>query len=387
MRKVCVVTGTRAEYGLLYSTMKKLQYDTSIKLQLCITGMHLSPEFGMTYKKIEEDGFTVDYKVESLLSSDSSQGISKSIGLGINGFSDAFEYLNPDLLLVLGDRYEVLSAVISAMCHQIPVAHCHGGESTEGLMDESIRHSITKMSHIHFTSTEQFKNRVIQLGESPKRVFNVGALGIENINRMKLLKKKQLETVLGRTFSKINVIVTFHPVTLEDNTSKTKFKNLLDAVDDFNDIFIIFTYPNSDKNGRVIIKMIDKYVDKNSTKSQKYSSMGQLNYLSTLKHFDLVIGNSSSGLIEAPSFKTPTINLGDRQRGRILAKSVISCGTSKEEIIESMNRGLSKKFKDSLITMENPYGNKNASNQILSKLKSVKIDSILKKRFHNTDLK
>ena len=273
------------------------------------------------------------------------------------------------------------------MCHQIPVAHCHGGEATEGLIDESIRHSITKMSHIHFTSTDEYMKRVIQLGESPERVFNCGALGIENINRLKLLNKKDFENIIGRSLSRVNIIVTFHPVTLENNTSKTNFSNLLDAISKFKDSFVIFTYPNSDKNGRIIIKMIDKYVSKNSVKSVAFFSMGQLNYLSALRHMDLVIGNSSSGLIEAPSFKTPTINIGDRQRGRIMAKSVISCGTAKEEIVESINRGLSKQFKDSLISMKNPYGEKNASNQILLKLKSIKIDNLLKKRFYNIDFK
>lgn len=387
MRKICVVTGTRAEYGLLYWTLNKLQNDNFFRLQICVTGMHLSPEFGMTYKKIEDDGFKIDYKVESLLSSDSSQGISKSIGIGINGFSDAFEYLKPDIILVLGDRYEVLSAVISAMCHQIPVAHCHGGEATEGLMDESIRHSITKMSHLHFTSTDEYRNRVIQLGESPKTVFNYGALGIENIYRLKLLNKKQFEVILGRRLSKINIIVTFHPVTLENNTSKTNFKNILNAIDEFEDMFIIFTYPNSDKNGRIISKMIDKYVNKNSLKSRAYLSMGQLNYLSALKYVDLVIGNSSSGLIEAPSFKTPTINIGDRQRGRIMPESVISCGTSKKEIVKSIVKGLSVEFKNEISSIKNPYEHKNTSNKIASKLKSINIDNLLKKKFHNIDLK
>ena len=383
MRKICVITGTRAEYGLLYWTLKVLQKDKLIELQICVTGMHLSPEFGMTFKEIEKDGFKINHKIKTLLLSDTPQAISRSIGLGIQGFSDVFNNLNPDIVLVLGDRYEIFAAVVAAMCARIPVAHCHGGESTEGLIDESIRHSITKMAHVHFTATETYRNRIIQLGEDPKNVFNFGALGIENINRLNLLNKSNFEKKIGRSLSKHNFIITFHPVTLEKNTSEKHFKNILKSIDKIKDLFIIFTYSNSDINGRIIIKLINEYVNKNPGRAISYSSMGQLNYLSALKHMDLVIGNSSSGIIEAPSFKTVSINIGDRQRGRVMAPSVISCDPVEKKIDHSIKKGLSNEFKNSLGSIKNPYGDKNVSSKIVSKLREIDLEEILKKKFFN----
>jgi GDP/UDP-N,N'-diacetylbacillosamine 2-epimerase (hydrolysing) len=382
--KVCIVTGTRAEYGLLFWTIKKLKSDIYFDVKLCVTGMHLSPEFGLTYKQIEEDGIVIDKKIEMLLSSDSVNGIAKSIGLGVIGFTDAFNDLKPDLVLLLGDRFEIFAAATSAMIAKIPIAHCHGGEATEGLIDEPIRHSITKMSQIHFTSTEEYRKRVIQLGEQPNRVFNVGALGIENINKLKLLNKSDFEKSIGIKLLKQTFLITFHPVTLEKSTAEDQFINLLSAITNFSDTTYIFTMPNADNDGRVIINSIQKFVANNKNTSIAFTSLGQLRYLSALQHVDLVIGNSSSGLIEVPSFKIPTINIGDRQRGRVYGLSVINCKPTKKEIIESINLGLSESFRKKLKKSINPYGNKNSSIEIVKILKKIAVnENLIKKKFYN----
>jgi GDP/UDP-N,N'-diacetylbacillosamine 2-epimerase (hydrolysing) len=383
MRKICVITGTRAEYGLLYWSMKALQVDQNIDLKICVTGMHLSPEFGLTYKKILEDGFIINDKVETLLSSDTTIGISKSIGLGIISFSEVFERIKPDLILVLGDRYEIFAACTAAMISRIPIAHCHGGEATEGLIDEAIRHSITKMSQIHFVSTEEYKNRVIQLGENPTNVYNVGALGIENINKFNLLTRTEFEESIGFRLNKINFLVTFHPVTLDDFSAEVQFKQLLMALDQFEDTTIIFTKPNSDTDGRIIIQLIDEYIKNNNKKAVAFFSLGQLRYLSAIQFMDVVIGNSSSGLIEVPSFKKATINIGDRQQGRVKAASIIDCETNKEDIEKAINKSLSTKFQDELKFCNNPYGDKNSSIEIVEVLKSIELNGIVKKQFYN----
>jgi GDP/UDP-N,N'-diacetylbacillosamine 2-epimerase (hydrolysing) len=383
MKKICVITGTRAEYGLLYWTMKALQADDEVNLSICVTGMHLSPEFGLTYKKILEDGFIIHEKVETLLSSDTTIGISKSIGLGIISFSEVFERLNPDLILVLGDRYEIFAACTAAMISRIPIAHCHGGEATEGLIDEAIRHSITKMSQIHFTSTEEYRNRVIQLGEQPKNVYNVGALGIENINKLKLLTKPEFEDSIKFKLNKFNLLVTFHPVTLDELSAEEQFKQLLIALDKFEDTTIIFTKPNSDTDGRIIIQLIDDYVKNNSHKAIAFTSLGQLRYLSAIQFMDVVVGNSSSGLIEVPSFKKATINIGDRQQGRVKAASVIDCETNNKDIEKAIKKALSVEFKEELKSSKNPYGDKNSSIEIVEVLKSIDLNGIIKKQFYN----
>lgn len=384
--KICVITGTRAEYGLLYWTIKNLLSDNYFKVQLCVTGMHLSPEFGLTYRQIEDDGFKIEKKIEMLLSSDTSVGISKSIGLGIIGFADVFEELKPDIILVLGDRFEIFAAVTAAMIAKIPVAHCHGGEATEGLIDEPIRHSITKMSHLHFTATEEYRNRVIQIGETPENVFNVGALGIENINKLKLHSKEDFEKAIDFKLSELNFLVTFHPVTLENATAEKQFGNLLAVIDNYPNAHIIFTKPNADNDGRVIINMIDTYVQKNSGRAVSFISLGQLLYLSALKYVDLVIGNSSSGLLEVPSFQKATINIGDRQRGRIQAESVINCEADTKAIKSAVEAALSKDFKRKLQTVTSPFGNGNSSVEIIKALKNVSLDNIIKKKFHNIPL-
>ena len=334
-RKVCVVTGTRAEYGLLYWLLKEIEADKELQLQVIVTGMHLSPEFGLTYQTIEKE-FKINKKIEMLLSSDTSVGISKSMGLAQISFAESYDELKPDIVIVLGDRYEIFSATSAAMIAKIPIAHLHGGEKTEGAFDESIRHSITKMSHLHFTATNEYKNRVIQLGEHPSRVFNVGGMGIENIKRLKLLSKDEFEKSIEFKLNSKNILVTFHPVTLENSTAKEQFQQLLDAIDELEDTNIIFTKANSDTDGRVINQMIDEYVTKNFQKSVQFTSLGQLRYLSALQYVDAVVGNSSSGLAEAPSFRIGTINIGDRQKGRIKASSVIDCEPNKDSILKSL---------------------------------------------------
>ena len=384
-RKICVVTGTRAEYGLLYWLMKEIEEDNELELQLIVTGMHLSPEFGLTYKEIEKE-FKIDKKIEMLLSSDTAIGISKSMGLAQISFSEAYDALMPDMLVVLGDRYEMFSAVSSAMISNIPIAHLHGGETTEGAFDESIRHSISKMSHLHFTATDEYRNRVIQLGEHPSRVFNVGGLGIDNIKKLKLLSKEAFEESIDFKLNKKNILITFHPVTLENSTAKEQFQILLDVVDALEETHIIFTKANSDTDGRIINSMIDAYVAQNSIKSCGFTSLGQLRYLSALQYVDAMVGNSSSGLAEAPSFKIGTINIGDRQKGRIMAESVIDCSSDFKSIEESFSLLYSDAFQEKLLTSQNPYGCGGASLKIKNRLKDSCLKNILKKQFYDLEV-
>jgi GDP/UDP-N,N'-diacetylbacillosamine 2-epimerase (hydrolysing) len=381
-RKICVVTGTRAEYGLLYWLMKEIDTDKDLELQVIATGMHLSEEYGNTYQQIEKDGFTIDKKVDISLSSDTELAISKSMGLGMIGFADAFNELQPDLMVVLGDRFEIFSAVSTAMIAKIPLAHLHGGEATEGLIDEPIRHSITKMSHLHFTATNEYRNRVIQLGEQPDRVFNVGGLGIDNINKLKLLAKSDFEKAIDFELGEKNVLVTFHPVTLEKSTAKMQFQVLLNSISELINTKIIFTKANADTDGRIINSMIDDYVD-NHKNTIAFASMGQLNYLSALQFVDAVVGNSSSGLLEAPSFKIGTIDIGDRQRGRIKANSVISCPPKKRDIDKAFNQLYSENFQNIINNVKNPYGKGGASKEIVRTIKDIDLNGILKKPFYD----
>ncbi len=382
MKKVCIVTGTRAEYGLLYWLMKEIDFDRELELQIIVTGMHLSPEFGLTYKEIEKE-FVINKKIEMLLSSDTPIGISKSMGLAQISFTETYEDLKPDIIVLLGDRYEIFSAASTALILNIPIAHLHGGETTEGAFDEALRHSITKMSHLHFTAVEEYKNRVIQLGENPSRVFNVGGLGIDNIKKLKLLSKEEFEESIDFKLNKKNMLVTFHPVTLESSTAKEQFQELLNALDELEDTTIIFTKANSDTDGRIINEMIDSYVSNNSLKAIGFISLGQIRYLSALQYIDAVVGNSSSGLLEAPSFKIATINIGDRQKGRIKAESVFDCLPIKENIYKSFMEIYKKEFKNKLLTLENPYGNGGASKKIKEVIKNIKLENIIKKSFYD----
>ncbi len=382
-RKICVVTGTRAEFGLLTPLLHEIERCAGLDLQLVVTGMHLSPEFGSTYKEIEKAGFSIDEKVEILLSSDTPQAISKSIGLAMSSFTDVFKRLKPDIIVGLGDRFELFGIVAAALLDRIPVAHLHGGEVTEGVCDEAFRHCITKMSHLHFTSTEQYRKRVIQLGEDPNRVFNVGAIGIDNIKNLQLLTKCELEKDLDFIFGEFNFLVTFHPVTLEKNTAQYQFQNILDAIDELEDTTLIFTKANADIDGRIINSMIDDFVSKRKQRVRAFASMGQLRYLSAMKYSNAVVGNSSSGIIEAPSFKIGTINIGNRQKGRIRASSVIDCQPEKEEILAAVKKIYSKEFQERLRTIDNPYGDGNTAKQIVEILRSYDLTDIMFKSFYD----
>ncbi len=384
MKKVCVITSTRAEYGLLKPIMNKIKQSHSLTLQLIVTGMHLCPEFGLTATEISEDGFKIDEKVEILLGTDTPIGISKSMGLMMISLSEVYQRLKPELVLVLGDRYEIFAAVSAAAVARIPVAHIHGGETTEGAFDEAFRHCITKMSHIHFTSTPAYRQRVIQLGEHPNRVFNVGGIGIENIKKLNLLSKEELEQAMGFKMDKRTVLVTFHPVTLEEDTAEDQLTHLLAALDEMKDVKIIFTKANADTYGRIINRMIDAYGEKNKERIKVFTSMGQLRYLSAMKYVDAVVGNSSSGIIEAPSFHIPTINIGDRQRGRICADTVIHCRPIKEEILAGFKEAFSKDFRNKLKEIKNPYGDGDVSDRVINIIHDVLLEGIsLKKVFYD----
>jgi GDP/UDP-N,N'-diacetylbacillosamine 2-epimerase (hydrolysing) len=381
-RKICVITGTRAEYGLLKRLIKAIEDSKEFHLQLIATGMHLSKQFGYTYKEIESDGFTIDKKIDIKLDSDTPAGISKSTSLGIVGFSKSLEELQPDLILILGDRFEILSASIASMFLRIPIAHLHGGELTEGATDEAIRHSITKLSHIHFVASEEYKNRVIQLGEEPKNVFLVGGLGVDAIKSAKLLNRTELEDSLNLKFRKKNILVTFHPVTLEDSTSGYQMKELLKALSQLNDTTIIFTMPNADVDGKILFSLIEDFTKKHSN-AYAFTSLGQLKYFSSIAQADCVIGNSSSGLLEVPTFRKATINIGDRQRGRMKAASVIDCDPNLKSISGALKQIYKPEFFKKLQSTKNPYGDGLAVEKIISVLQNISFNNLLKKKFYN----
>ena len=379
-KKVCIITGTRAEYGLLRPLIDKVYRAQNLDLQLVVTGMHLSPEFGLTYKEIEKDGYPIIAKIEMLLSSDTSVGITKSMGIALIGFADCFEQYKPDLLIILGDRYEMLMAASAAMVATVPIAHIHGGELTEGVMDEAIRHSITKMSHIHFTATEEYRKRVIQMGEQPGSVYNVGALGIENIRNMKLLDRKSLEQQLGFHFADRTIMVTYHPVILEEITTEKQFKDILDVIYEEKDLFVIFTKANSDMDGRIINRMIDEFVGCHKDRCVSFTSLGQLKYLSALQYCKAVVGNSSSGIIEVPTFGIPTINSGSRQRRRMQAESVIHCKNDKDQIKAALKKALSDDFAKKAACVRNPYEGNQTSDQIIDIINQALWNGIEKKK-------
>lgn len=379
---ISILTATRAEYGLLKPIIKKLNQLEGIDVRIVVTGMHLSQNFGFTYKEIEADGFAIDKKIEILLNSDTQAAVSKSMGLAMISFADYFETLKPDLLMVLGDRYETLAVCIAAMNARIPIAHLYGGEITEGVIDDCIRHAVTKLSYIHFTSTAAYRNRVIQLGEEPERVFQVGAIGIENIKNTKLMSKTELEESLNFPLEKPFAVVTFHPVTLEDDEVEYQFDQLLKACNMHTELNYIFTKANSDAHGLVINRKIDEYGNSHEN-AAVFSSLGTLRYLSALKYCAAVIGNSSSGLLEAPSFGIPTINIGDRQKGRLQSDSVINCIPETKAIDAAISQVLQEEFKQQIKYVNNPYGDGNTSDKIVKVVENYlfhqKID--LKKRF------
>ena len=383
MRKVCVVTGTRAEYGLLSRLMWLIRADHDLTLQIIATNMHLSPEFGLTYKEIEADGFTIDKKVPMHKLADTSNGIVKSMAVELSGIADAYEELRPDLIVLLGDRYEMLIAATAALVYKIPIAHIHGGEITEGAFDDAIRHAITKMSHLHFTSTEEYRRRVIQLGEQPDRVFNVGSLGVENIKKMTLMSKDEIEKSLGFELNKKTVIATYHPVTLTKGNNRIEMDEFLTALDEEKNIRILFTMPNSDTGGEYISEKINEFVARNKERAIAFISLGVKRYLSAMSHVAAVIGNSSSGIIEAPSLGIPTLNIGDRQKGRVTCDSIISCYSDKDSIRKGLKKVLSEEMAEIAKKVRNPYEKENTAQSIFNVIKSCSLNNLTQKSFYN----
>lgn len=381
-RKICVITGTRAEYGLLRWVMQGIKDEPELTLQIIATGMHLSPEFGLTYREIENDGFQIDQKVEMLTSSDTPVGIAKSMGLGLIGFADALDILQPDLIVVLGDRFEIFSAVSAALIALVPVAHLHGGEKTEGAFDEALRHSITKMSHLHFVAAEEYRQRVIQLGEQPEHVFLVGGLGIDNIKRLKLLDRAELEASLDFKLGQKSLLITFHSATLQASTAPEQMTEILAALSMLNDTQLVFTLPNADSDGRALIKMVEQFVIAHPN-ARAYTSLGQLRYISCIAQVDGVVGNSSSGLMEVPSFKKGTVNIGDRQLGRLQAASVINCEPTRASIQSALQRLYSVDFQEKLSRVVNPYDQGGASAKVVDALKRCTLNGLVKKTFHD----
>lgn len=377
MRKICVVTGSRAEYGILRNLMAAIKADPELQLQVIATNQHLSKLQGETYKEIERDGFTIDYKVYMAddEAPDNANTTAKSISRGVSGFADAFDALHPDLLLILGDRYEMLAVASTALIYKIPIAHLHGGEITEGAFDDAIRHAISKMSHLHFTSTEAYRNRVIQLGEQPERVFNVGALGVENVMKNDFMSKEEIESSLNFQLTDKCLLCTYHPVTLSNMSSEVQVLNLLKALD----YHIIFTYSNSDTNSQIIIKRIQEYVDRNKGRCMFIPSLGQRRYFSALKYMTAVLGNSSSGIIEVPSFGIPTLDIGDRQKGRIAADCVIHCGYSIEEIKEGLEKVVNYPSK----AIDNHYYKEGTCEAIFNIIKNYPLENLVQKSFYD----
>ena len=384
MRKICIFTGTRAEYGIMSRLFHMIEDSPELQLQIVATNMHLSPEFGLTYREIEDDGFKIDKKVAMLLSSDTANGIVKSMGLATIGFADALEELRPDLVVILGDRFEMLAAAQACLIYQIPIAHIAGGGITEGAYDDSIRHCITKMSHLHFTSTNEHRNRVIQLGEDPSRVFWTGSLGVNNIRNEKVMSLSELEDSLKYKLGDRFLLVTFHPETIGNDTVEGQCDNLLTALEEVNDEYkLLFTLPNSDTNGRIIAAKIKEYVDRYPEKSYAITSLGKKRYYSALKYATAVVGNSSSGIIEAPIFNIPTLNVGNRQKGRTRCQSIVDTSTVLNDIREGLQKVISHEYKIIAEQANSPYEKENTLETIFDIIKTYPLDGIIKKKFYN----
>lgn len=385
MKKICVVTGTRAEYGLMSRLIRLINDSDKTLLQLIATNMHLSPRFGNTYQEIEADGIKIDKKVPIIDDNapDTAEETLYSMSRALSGFAEAYAELKPDLVVVLGDRYEILAAATAALIERIPVAHLHGGEITEGAYDDAIRHSITKMSHLHFTSTEEYRKRVIQLGEQPERVFNVGALGVENIKKLPLMSKEEIEREIDFEIDGNTILVTYHPVTLGNRTAKEDIDDFIAALEERKDLRVIFTMPNSDTGGQFIVDAINGFVTRNADRAKAYKSLGVLRYLSVMKQVAAVVGNSSSGLLEVPSFGIPTLNIGDRQNGRIAAESVYNCASDKISVLEGLDKVLSKEFREMAYVVLNPYEKANTAEEIFKVISSYPLEGLNQKKFYN----
>ena len=381
MRTIGVVTVARSDYGIYLPILQQIREDSDLRLRLLVTGTHLSPEFGSTVRAIEQDGFEIGERIEMLLSSDTPEGIAKSMGLGTIGFAQIYARLCPDILLVLGDRYEMLAAVVASLPFKIPVAHIHGGESTEGAIDEAIRHSITKMSHLHFVATKVYAQRVIQMGEEPWRVVVSGAPSLDNLLKFRLLSRDELEQQYGLNLSDSFLLVTYHPVTLEYEHTEAQMRELLAALVEVN-AAIIFTYPNADTCSRVIIHMIREFAAQHQ-RAQVVVNLGMQGYFSMMKHAAAMVGNSSSGIIEAASFKLPVVNIGNRQLGRVRGENVIDVGCDHREIYAAIEKAISPQFRASLANLANPYGDGHAAERIVNRLKHVNLnDGLLRKHFY-----
>lgn len=384
MRKICVVTGTRAEYGLLSRLIRMIDESDKTRLQLIATNMHLSPTYGETYKEIEADGFTIDRKIPIIEEGrNDSVATLKSMAKAISGFADAFNELKPDLVTLLGDRYEILAAAEAALIEKIPIAHIHGGEVTEGAYDDAIRHSITKMSHLHFPSIEPYRKRIVQMGENPDRVFTVGAIGVENIKRIPLLSKEEAEQSIGFAIDKNTILVTYHPVTLGPDSMKRDIDAFIAALEERSSLRVIFTMPNSDNGSDVIVDTINSFVRNNGERTVAFKSLGLKRYLSVMKEVGAVVGNSSSGIVEVPSFGVPTLNIGDRQKGRLAAESVVNSDTDKKSILKGLEKVLSPAFQDFCKTVNNPYGKENTAEEIFNVISTYPLDNIIQKHFYD----
>lgn len=388
MRKICFITGTRAEYGLLSRLMKMVQDDADTQLQIIATNMHLSPKYGNTYQEIEKDGFTIDRKIPIIDDNDKDSAVTtvKSMAKALAGFADAYDELKPDMVVVLGDRYEILAAATAALIERIPIAHLYGGEITEGAYDDAIRHSVTKMSHLHFTSCEEYRHRVIQLGEQPDHVFNVGSIGVENIKMLPLISKDEIEKEIGFAIDDHTILVTYHPVTLGNRTVKEDIDDFIAALDEKKDLRIIFTMPNSDTGGQAIVEAINAFVDKNHQRAKAFKSLGVLRYLSVMQQVTAVVGNSSSGLVEVPSFRIPTLNIGDRQKGRMAADSVYNCKTDKQSVLKGLDIVLSEKFRQKAAAIHNPYDKEGTAQAIFNVIRTYPLDSLNQKHFYDIKL-
>lgn len=383
MRKICVITGTRAEYGLLSRLMRMIKEDSDLELQIIATNMHLQPEYGNTYKEIEADGFEIDCKVPMPKHTDDDLGIVKSMGEELKGLADAFERLQSDLIVILGDRYEMLMAASAALMFRIPVAHIHGGEITEGAFDDAIRHSITKMSHLHFASTEEYRQRIVQLGESPDRVFYVGAIGVDNIRKVQLMTKDEVEASLGFAIDKNTVLATYHPVTLADSNVEDDIDAFLSALKEFPNLKVIFTMPNSDTGSNLIAERINRYVAEYSERTIAFKSLGMKRYLSAIPHVAAVIGNSSSGIVEVPSFGVPTLNIGDRQKGRVSCESVVDCAGDKDSIVEGLKKVLSSEMALVAKCAKNSYDKPDTAKSIFEIIRNYPLDGLIQKKFYD----
>jgi UDP-hydrolysing UDP-N-acetyl-D-glucosamine 2-epimerase len=381
-RTICVVTGSRAEYGLLRWLMQEIRNDARLRLQVVATGMHFAARFGATYREIVTDGFEINAKVDTLLDADDPVSITKSIGRGVIGFADVFRNLQPDLLVLLGDRFEILAAAQAAMFARIPIAHIQGGELTEGAIDDSVRHAVTKMSHLHFTAAEPYRRRVIQMGEDPGSVFNVGAPGVDNVKRIQPLSRKDFESAIGMPLGDCPLLVTYHPETL-DQREGDAIGALLAALDQFPESRIIFTGPNADSGGQAIADVVDRHIGARPERATLCRSLGQALYITALAHVRAVIGNSSSGIIEAPAAGVPTVNIGDRQKGRLRSTSIIDCEANTPAIAQAIRRALSPEFQCIAKATVPAYGAGDAARRIREILATAPLGQLARKAFHD----